>query len=481
MIKLVEKINSLFTTLIKVYTNLYKKFINCMKIHLIAIGGSAMHNLAIALKNRGYFVSGSDDEIFEPSRSRLLKHNLLPDKIGWDISRITDDIDIIVLGMHARKDNPELIEALRKGLKVYSYPEYLYYQTKNKKRVVISGSHGKTTVTSMIMHVLKYHGLDFDYLVGAKIEGFDTMVKVGSEGEFAIIEGDEYLSSPIDRRPKFHWYKPDIAVLTGIAWDHINVFPTFDDYLRQFSMFVELINKDGCLIWYEKDKNIAEIVDNKQNLRNIPYKALNYNIKKSSSEIVYKDKVYDVPVFGKHNMQNLNCARIVCKELGIGSFDFFNAIMSFKGAAKRMQLIKETVNFSMFIDFAHAPSKLKATVDAMKEKYPDRTLIACIELHTFSSLNARFLSEYYMSMANADSSVVYYNPKVIEHKQLAQITPEMIKGAFGNNPLVFTDTDEFQRYLKSVGWQNKVLLMMSSGNFNGIDFELLGDEIIKNI
>jgi UDP-N-acetylmuramate: L-alanyl-gamma-D-glutamyl-meso-diaminopimelate ligase len=451
-----------------------------MRIHLIAIGGSAMHNMAIALKNKAYDVTGSDDEIFEPSKSRLQKHGLLPNKIGWDPTRITDDIDVVILGMHARMDNPELLEAIKKGIKVYSYPEYFYYQTQNKKRIVISGSHGKTTVTSMLMHVLKFHGLVFDYLVGAQIEGFETMVKIGSEGEFAIIEGDEYLSSPIDRRPKFHWYKPDIAVLTGIAWDHINVFPTFDDYLRQFSMFVELINKDGCLIWYEQDENIKVLIENKHQLRTIPYTELEYNIINNNCEIIYKDKRYDVPVFGKHNMQNLNCARLVCKEIGISSEDFFRAIISFKGASKRMQLVKKNDSSAMYIDFAHAPSKLKATVDAMKEKYPKRTLVACIELHTFSSLNARFLSEYYMSMTKADYSVIYFNPKVIEHKQLETISPEMIKSAFGNNPMVFTDTVEFQKYLKSIDWHDKTLLMMSSGNFNGIDFGRLGEEIIKN-
>jgi UDP-N-acetylmuramate: L-alanyl-gamma-D-glutamyl-meso-diaminopimelate ligase len=450
-----------------------------MKIYLIAIGGSAMHNLAIALKNKGFNVSGSDDEVFEPSRSRLLKHGLLPAKEGWDADRITNDIDVIILGMHARKDNPELQRALQLGLKVYSYPEYFYNQTKDKKRVVISGSHGKTTITSMVMHVLNYHGMKFDYLVGAQIEGFETMVRIDDESDLAIIEGDEYLSSPIDRRPKFHWYKPDVAVLTGIAWDHINVFPTFDDYVRQFSMFVELVNPEGCLIWYGRDENLKSIIDNKHKLRNIPYIELKYEIIEGATLVYYNNQQYRLPVFGAHNMQNLNAALLVCNEIGVDYDAFFSAIVSFKGAAKRLQLIAENMNSAMYIDFAHAPSKLQATIKAMKENFPKRFLVACIELHTFSSLNPKFLSEYKDTMRDADEAIVYFNPDVLKHKQLDEVSPELVAESFGGNIQVFVDSQKLQDYLKSMSWDNKNLLMMSSGNFNGIQFDKFGDVIIN--
>lgn len=448
-----------------------------MRIHLIAVGGSAMHNLALALKNRGYNVTGSDDEIFEPSRTRLQKHGLLPEEMGWNEDRITPEIDVIILGMHARRDNPELQKALDLGLKVYSYPEYLYEQTRDKKRVVISGSHGKTTITSMIMHVLKFHGVDFDYLVGAQIEGFDTMVRLGSNSDIAVFEGDEYLSSPIDRRPKFHWYKPDVALLTGIAWDHINVFPTFDDYVRQFSMFVELVNPKGSLIWYEKDKHLQEIIKHKSNLQNTPYIELDYEIKNGKSIVVFENKSYELPVFGIHNMQNINGARLVCNEIGINGENFFRAIISFKGAAKRLQLVAEQEFSSFYIDFAHAPSKLRATVGAMKESFPNRKLVACIELHTFSSLNKSFISEYRDTMQKADLAIVYFNPSVIEHKKIEPIDEFMISEAFGGQIMIFTDTEELQKYIRNIEWEGKNLLMMSSGNFNGIHFETLGKEI----
>ncbi len=453
-----------------------------MHIHFIAIGGAAMHNLAIALHKKGYHVTGSDDEIFDPSRSRLEQHGLLPEKFGWYPEKISDKIDVIILGMHARKDNPELCKAQELGLKVYSYPEYLFEQTKNKKRIVIGGSHGKTTITSMIMHVLKQLDYKFDYMVGAQIEGFDTMVSLSHDAEFSIFEGDEYLSSPIDLRPKFHWYKPNIALLSGVAWDHINVFPTWENYVKQFKIFTDTIEPNGTLIWYLHDKELQKLNNSLKNeVKSLAYEELPSTVTNGKTYVEFEHQNYQLAIFGGHNLQNLNGARLVCNEIGISDQQFLNAISTFKGAAKRLQLLNETEKSAVFLDFAHSPSKLKATISSVKKQYPDRRLVACMELHTFSSLNKSFLPQYKNSMEDADEAIIYFNPEVIKHKQLETITEEEVKNQFGtSNVKVYSDTTLMQKELLQKKWDHKNLLLMSSGNFSGINFIQFTEDILSN-
>ena len=436
-----------------------------MKIHLIAIGGSAMHNLALALHFKGYTITGSDDQIFEPSKSRLEKHGLLPKNIGWLEDNITEDLDAIILGMHAKKDNPELIKAKKLGLNIYSYPEYLYQQSKNKKRVVIGGSHGKTSITAMILHVLQNIKIECDYMVGAKLDGFDVMVKLTEEAPIIILEGDEYLSSPIDRRPKFHLYKPNIGVISGIAWDHINVFPTFENYIDQFRIFKNLVS--DCLIFCEEDPDLKKLMKEDTKCKTISYNTPNHTIKNGTT---YLENI-PLKIFGKHNLQNLNAARLVCKELGISYSDFYNNIRTFNGASNRLELIREDTNSSIYKDFAHSPSKLIATIDAVKKQFKDRKLVACMELHTFSSLNKKFLSQYVNSMNNADEAIIYFSLEAIKHKRLDPISKEEIKLAFKNEKLkVINDKEELINHLKNIYTNNTNLLMMSSGNFNKLNY-----------
>ncbi len=453
-----------------------------MRVHFIAIGGSAMHNLAIALHKKGYTVTGSDDEIFEPSRSRLEKHGLLPQQQGWYTENITSDIDAIILGMHARKDNPELQKALKSGLKVFSYPEYLYEQTKNKKRVAIGGSHGKTTITSMVMHVLKANSISFDYMVGAQLEGFDTMVRLENNNDIAVFEGDEYLSSPIDLTPKFLWYKPHIALLSGIAWDHINVFPTWENYIEQFDIFADKIIDYGTLVYYEGDPELVKIAEKqKARLKTVPYSVMNFSVNGNKTIISFNDKEYELNIFGEHNLQNLNGARLVCNELSISDSAFLIAMKSFKGAAKRLQLLQSTENCNIYLDFAHSPSKLKATTQAVQSQFNHRELIACMELHTFSSLNKDFLPHYKNTMQAADKAFVYFNPEVLKHKQLPAITKEEVGKAFDHpNLTVFTEPDKLIDELKKTEWENRNLLIMTSGNFSGVDVKELAGSLIKN-
>ncbi len=454
-----------------------------MHIHFIAIGGAAMHNLAIALHKKGYQVTGSDDEIFDPSKSRLEKHGLLPKQYGWYPEKISDKIDVIILGMHARKDNPELLKAQELGLKVYSYPEYLYEQTKNKKRIVIGGSHGKTTITSMIMHVLKTLNYQFDYMVGAQIEGFDTMVSLSHEAEIAIFEGDEYLSSPIDLRPKFHWYKPDIALLSGVAWDHINVFPTWENYTEQFKIFTDSIESNGTFIWYKHDEELQKLNSSlKGSIKSLSYDELPSSVENGTTSVEFGGEKYRLSIFGGHNLQNLNGARLVCNEIGISDKQFFEAISTFKGAAKRLQLINENKECTVYLDFAHSPSKLKATITSVKNQYPNRKLVACMELHTFSSLNKNFLPQYKNTMQDADEALIYFNPEVIQHKRLEPLSEEEVQAYFGtSNVKVFSDTNLIQKELLSKQWKNSNLLLMSSGNFSGIDFQQFAKKILTLI
>jgi UDP-N-acetylmuramate: L-alanyl-gamma-D-glutamyl-meso-diaminopimelate ligase len=450
-------------------------------IYFIAIGGSAMHNLAIALHLSGNKVSGSDDEIFDPSKGRLEKYGLMPTQMGWDESRINSDVDLVILGMHARENNPELIKAQELGLPIFSYPEYIYEATKDKIRVVIGGSHGKTTITSMILHVLNFHKIENDYMVGAQLEGFEVMVKLTASAKIAVLEGDEYLSSPIDRRPKFHLYSPNIALLTGIAWDHINVFPTFENYCEQFEIFVNKIEEQGSLIYFSGDKEIEKIVSKSdRKIDFVSYSTPEYSIYNGVTTLKDGSQEVELEIFGEHNLQNLNGARLVCEKIGVSSAQFYKAIQSFGGASKRLETVSKNSKTHILKDFAHSPSKLKATTKAVKEQYPERELIACIELHTFSSLNQEFLAQYKNTMLDADRAFVYFSPKAIEHKKLAMLSENDVKTAFfSENVTVFTNSDELMKTVKSINFENKNLLLMSSGNFDGVDFEALGSELLS--
>ena len=445
------------------------------KVHFIAIGGSAMHNLAIALHEKGYEVTGSDDAIFEPSASRLEKRGLLPKELGWFPEKITPDLDAIILGMHAHADNPEMKKAQELGLKIYSYPEYLYEQSKEKTRVVIAGSHGKTTITSMVLHVLNYHDKEVDYMVGAQLEGFDVMVRLTEENDFMVMEGDEYLSSTLDRRPKILLYQPNIALISGIAWDHVNVFPTFENYVEQFRLFVESIIEGGVLIYNEEDEELKKIVNaTEKAIKKFPYKVPEHFIDNGITYLNTFEGPIPLEIFGDHNLSNLEGARLICNQLGIMDDDFYEAIQSFKGASKRLELIRRTPEFVAYKDFAHAPSKVVSTTNAMKNQFPDKEIIACLELHTYSSLNPKFLTEYEGALEKADHKIVYYNPEALKIKRMEPITAEDIKTSFADDEIeVFTNSDELKMHLEKMDRKNKVFLMMSSANFGGIDLNKL--------
>jgi len=451
-----------------------------MRIHFIAIGGSAMHNLAIALHNKGEQVTGSDDEIFDPSRSRLAAKGLLPEQYGWFEDNISSDIDAVILGMHAKQDNIELLRAKALGLTIYSYPEFLYEQSKNKTRVVIGGSHGKTTITSMILHVMHYHDKEVDYMVGAQLEGFDTMVHLTKENDFIVLEGDEYLSSAIDRRPKFHLYKPNIALLSGIAWDHINVFPTFDNYVEQFRIFLSQITHGGAIVYNQEDIEVKQVVETAQNqIKKYPYQTPRYSVNNGDTLLDTEDGPMPIEVFGKHNLNNLEGARWICQLMGVQQEDFYEAIATFKGASKRLEKIGQGPTSIAYKDFAHSPSKVRATTQALKSQYPERSLLACLELHTYSSLNPEFLSEYKGTLNGADKAVVFYSPNAVKIKKLDAVSSSQLLKAFQREDLVvFTDPGAFQDYLFEQDFTDTSLLLMSSGNYGGLDFEKV-KEILK--
>ena len=451
-----------------------------MRIHFIAIGGSAMHNLAIALHNKGEQVTGSDDEIFDPSKSRLAAKGLLPKQYGWFEDNITSDIDAVILGMHAKQDNIELLRAKALGLTIYSYPEFLYEQSKNKTRVVIGGSHGKTTITSMILHVMHYHDKEVDYMVGAQLEGFDTMVHLTKENDFIVLEGDEYLSSALDRRPKFHLYKPNIALLSGIAWDHINVFPTFDNYVEQFRIFLSQITHGGAIVYNQEDIEVKQVVEATQNqIKKYPYQTPRFSVENGDTLLDTEDGPMPIEVFGKHNLNNLEGARWICQLMGVQQEDFYEAIATFKGASKRLEKIGQGPTSIAYKDFAHSPSKVRATTQALKSQYPERRLLACLELHTYSSLNPEFLSEYKGTLNDADKAVVFYSPNAVKIKKLDAVSSTQILKAFQREDLVvFTDPAAFQDYLFEQDFTETSLLLMSSGNYGGLDFEKV-KEILK--
>ena len=444
-----------------------------MRTHFIAIGGSAMHNLALALHNKGYQITGSDDAIFEPSRTRLENKGLLPAEMGWFPEKITANLDAVILGMHAKADNPELLKAQELGLKIYSYPEFLYEQSKNKTRVVIGGSHGKTTITSMILHVMHYHDIKVDYMVGAQLEGFDTMVHLTDENDFIVLEGDEYLSSPMDLRPKFHLYKPNIALISGIAWDHINVFPTYDFYVEQFETFIKLITNGGILVYNEDDSEVKRVAEAATNpIRKLAYSTPKYKVVNGVTLLDTPEGAMPIEVFGAHNLNNLAGAKWICQNMGVDESDFYEAIASFKGASKRLEKIAENATKVAYKDFAHSPSKVAATTKAVKEQYPDRTLVACLELHTYSSLNAEFLKEYEGALQYADVAVVFYSPDSVKIKRLEEVTYEQIAKAFNREDLIiYTNANDFKDYLFNLNLENSALLLMSSGNYGGLNFD----------
>lgn len=452
-----------------------------MRIHLIAIGGAVMHNLAIALKLKGYEISGSDDEIFEPSRSRLASYKLLPMKEGWDPNLITPEIDAIILGMHAAKDNPELVKAEKLGLKIMSFPEYIYEQTKNKKRIVVAGSHGKTTTTAIIMHVFRSLGINFDYMVGSNIDNYESMVGLSDKSEIAVLEGDEYLTSALDRRPKFHLYKPDIAILNGIAWDHINVFPTFENYVEQFRIFIDCIEEGGTLIYYEGDDEVKKLaLSSCKKIKKIPYKTHGFFQNKTGFYASTLKHVIPLKIFGEHNMQNLSAAKEACLEAGINEDDFYEAVQSFEGTAKRLQKLIENQNGVAYLDFAHSPSKVKATVEAVSARYPGKHIISCLELHTYSSLNIDFLPHYSGTLDKATYPYVYFNPHVLKVKNMPSVTANEVKAAFGNKKLsVFDNSSEMFSFIQKQNYRDSVFLFMSSGDFDGFNLRKLAEKLIN--
>jgi len=446
-----------------------------MRVHFIAIGGAAMHNLAIALKVKKYHITGSDDIINDPSKSRLKSYNLYPNDLGWFEDRITNDIDAIVLGMHAKIDNPELLKAKKLNLKIYSYPEFIYEQCKLKTRVVIGGSHGKTTITSMILHVMNFYDKEVDYMVGAQLEGFDVMVKLTEENDFIVLEGDEYLSSPIDRRPKFHLYNPNIALISGISWDHINVFPTYEIYKKQFEIFVESIVEGGSITYNSEDLDTNEIVNNTtRSIRKFDYSIPEFTINNGITYLQTTEGELPLEIFGKHNLSNLMGAKWICQHMGIDEDDFYQAITSFKGASNRLEKVFTNNDSHIYKDFAHSPSKVKATVNAVKNQFEEHKVIACFELHTFSSLNSDFINEYKDTLNRADESIVYFSKTTLESKKMQKIDIKDIVNAFNNSDLlVFDDALKLKEYLFSLNYNKAVLLMMSSGNFGNIQFDEL--------
>ncbi|MCM4168487.1 UDP-N-acetylmuramate--L-alanyl-gamma-D-glutamyl-meso-2,6-diaminoheptandioate ligase [Arenibacter antarcticus] len=450
-----------------------------MRIHFIAIGGSAMHNLALALHHKGYTISGSDDVIYEPSQTRLKEQGLLPQVFGWFPEKVTANLDAVILGMHAKEDNPELLKAQELGLKIFSYPEFLYEQSKHKTRVVIGGSHGKTTITAMILHVMDYHDRAVDYMVGAQLDGFDRMVHLTEENDFIVLEGDEYLSSAIDRRPKFHLYRPNIALLSGIAWDHINVFPTFENYVTQFRVFVDSIVKGGSITYNEEDDDVREVVETSENtIRKLGYSTPEYSVVNGETILETPDGPMPISIFGKHNLNNLAGAKWICQNMGLDEEDFYEAIATFKGASKRLEKLAEGKSSVAYKDFAHAPSKVKASTVAVRQQYPERKLLSCLELHTYSSFNPQFLKEYKGALEPADVAAVFYLPESVKIKGLKEVSPEQIIEAFGREDLqVFTNAEAFKEFLYNQQYADTVLLLMSSGNYGGLDLEAIKDKV----
>lgn len=454
-----------------------------MKIHFISIGGSVMHQLAIALKRKGYQITGSDDEIFEPSRTNLEREGILPQTMGWFPEKLTKDLDAAILGMHAKGDNPELLKANELGIPVYSFPEYIFKESKNKKRVVVGGSHGKTTTTAMIMHVLRATQMDFDYLVGARLEGFDQSVNI-TDAPLIVCEGDEYPASVVEKRPKFHFLVPHIAILTGIAWDHINVFPTFDIYLDQFIIFINKIEQGGVLIYNEEDTTLKDLVEKtrREDINYLPYSVPQHTITDNQTTVTIEGAETALKVFGAHNLLNMHAAWLVCRELGLSAKQFTEAISTFTGAAKRLELLAQNSETIVYRDFAHAPSKVKATLQAVRAQFPQKKLIGLLELHTYSSLNKEFMQEYKGVLDDADEGAVFYSKHALEIKRLPNLEKEVVKEGFTKGSLnIFNTREELQSWLDGLDYNNSVVLLMSSGNYDGMDVEAFAKTITQSV
>lgn len=449
-----------------------------MKLHFIAIGGSIMHGLAIALQRAGHTVSGSDDQIYNPAKNRLSQAGILPEKEGWDPDRITVDLDAIILGMHAFEDNPELRRAKELGLSIYSFPEFIYEQSRNKQRVVIAGSYGKTTVTAMVMHVLKGVGKDFDYLVGAAVPGFDNAVRISETAPVIIIEGDEYLASRLDRRPKFLLYKPHMVALTGISWDHINVFPTEAEYIAQFEYLIQAMSKAADIAYNSSDKLLNKLVKahtNEESQYLHPYTTPTYRIRDGVYHVKIGGVSSPVALIGKHNMANMQTAWEVCRLLSVEPEAFMEQMRTFVGAKSRLETVSEEGNRLVIKDYAHAPAKVLATVEAVRERYKKKNLVACVELHTFSSLNEDFLPLYKNSLKAANKRIVFVDPHAVESRRMKPITARQIQAAFGDSKLTFVSTIEaLQKAINDARKGDDVFLMMSSGNFGGLALENVG-------
>ncbi|MGL4631486.1 MAG: UDP-N-acetylmuramate--L-alanine ligase [Leadbetterella sp.] len=451
------------------------------KVHFIAVGGAVMHNLALALHQKGFEVTGSDDEIYDPAKSRLQNAGVLPQEIGWFPDKIHVGLDAVILGMHARKDNPELLRCQELGIKVYSFPEYVFEQCKDKKRVVIAGSHGKTSITSIILHVLAYHKMNFDYLVGAQIEGFDLMVKLTNDAPIVVIEGDEYLSSPLEMRSKFLFYHPHVTLMSGIAWDHFNVFPLFENYVKAFEELADGMEKPGSLIYDKTDSEVLGVCSkNREGILQFPYEKHPYRVQDGRTFLQTSLGEIEIKLFGEHNMKNLQGAMHVCSQIGVTSEMFYEAIPSFSGAAKRLELVEQNEKTAIYRDFAHAPSKVGATTNATKELFSNRQLVACYELHTYSSLNKDFLPQYNGKLDAADIPVVFYSPHTLAMKKMPEINNEELYAYFGRKDLhIFTEREAIEAFLLSQNWDQKNLLLMSSGTFMGMDFKEFGNKILN--
>jgi UDP-N-acetylmuramate: L-alanyl-gamma-D-glutamyl-meso-diaminopimelate ligase len=451
-------------------------------IHFIAIGGAAMHNIALSLHAQGYQITGSDDEIFEPSRSRLKEAGILPEKDGWFPEKIHSGLHCVILGMHAKTDNPELLKAQKLGLKILSYPAFLYQQCCNKNRIVIGGSHGKTTITAMVLHAMHKNGKQGDYLVGSQLPGFERMAHFQDSHSWALFEGDEYLASPLDLRPKFHLYQPHLALLSGIAWDHVNVFPSFDLYKEQFSIFLDKMEKNSTLVYNAEDENLCEIVENsnRQDIKFIPYQTPEYRQEGNQFFYLHEGKAYPVGIQGRHNLQNMAGAACIAAEMGMDFAAFLNAMSDFRGAARRMELVEDDKekNFSLIRDFGHSPSKVKATVNAVREAYAERTFACIFELHTYSSLSPSFIPLYKDVFEGIDRLRIYFSPEALKIKKLPELSRSEVADLLGvSEDLVCDSPEALEAFTQTLTYDNSVLLLMSSGNFGGWKFST--DSLLK--
>jgi len=449
-------------------------------VHFIAIGGSVMHNLALALKKMGMRISGSDDEIYEPAAGKL-KSGGIEANIGWQPEKMDASIDLVVLGMHAKADNPELAKAKSLKLPIVSFPDFIRRWSANQQRIVIGGSHGKSSITALAMHVLNQLNKKFDYLIGAEVEGFSLTVSL-SDAPIIIIEGDEYLASKLDPVAKFLKYDHHIGLISGIAWDHKNVFPSFEDYTQQFEQFADKTPKAGSIIYNEKDllaKKIGE--KEREDVRKVPYGVHDAVIKNGVTYLKTKDYgEVKISVFGDHNLENIGAVLALVKLLGIEEKAFYQAVQTFTGAKKRLEIVKQQGNDKLFKDYAHSPSKLEATTTALKKQFADSKVVVAYELHTFSSLNKEFIKEYKNTLSKADEAFIFINPHNIKNSHTDDLTTTEIQEAFNNTELtLFTDKHKLVEAMKKAKTTEKnIFALLSSGNFDGLDIEEVSHKLI---